>query len=194
MSVKKRFKDEKAQLETANKRQSIQVEDLSNKLQDADTRFVAYKQSVEHSPLNVLRNELSQKQIEIVDQESKMAQAKEQRDEYKLKFERVKKDMIALKKQIDHEKEMALTRQAGELEQIKKQMKQQAQQQNERQELDALRHQLTSLSGKLKDTQMQEARAQDMQQSGADQSQGSRALNPFQTTKNKYLDNYASSI
>jgi centrosomal protein CEP120 len=73
MSVKKRFKDEKAQLETANKRQSIQVEDLSNKLQDADTRFVAYKQSVEHSPLNVLRNELSQKQIEIVDQESKMA-------------------------------------------------------------------------------------------------------------------------
>jgi hypothetical protein len=31
--------------------------------------------------------------------------------------------MIALKKQIDHEKELALTRQAEELEQIKKMMK-----------------------------------------------------------------------
>ena len=49
-----------------------------------------------------------------------MAKSNDEKDEYKSKFERVKKDMIALKKQIDHEKELTLTRQAEELETIKK--------------------------------------------------------------------------
>lgn len=165
MSVKKKFKEEKQMLETTTKRQATQIEELTARLVEADTKFVAYKQSVEHSPLNVLRTELAQKQIEIVDLESKLAKSNEDRDEYRVKFERVKKDMILLKKQIDHEKELALTRQAEELEQIKKQMKQQTQQQQERQELDALRHQLTMLTTKLKDNQRQEE-----QQSQADHS------------------------
>ena len=77
--------------------------------------------------------------------ETKLAKTNEERDEFKLKFERVKKDMITLKKQIDHEKEVALTRQAEELEQIKKQMKNQDRQKHEREELDALRHHLSTL-------------------------------------------------
>jgi hypothetical protein len=44
-----------------------------NKLQDADTRLVKYKHSVEHSLLNELRKKLAQKQIEIVVEESKLA-------------------------------------------------------------------------------------------------------------------------
>lgn len=51
-----------------------------------------------------------------MDLESKIAKSNEDRDEFRSKFERVKKDMIALKKQIDGEKELALTRQAEELE------------------------------------------------------------------------------
>ena len=65
---------------------------------------------VEQSPLNVLRNELAQKQIEVVEMETKVQRANESRDEYRAKFERVKKDMIALKKQIDQEKELTLTK------------------------------------------------------------------------------------
>lgn len=98
LSVKKRFKDEKQQLETSNKRQGIQIDDLQRRLVDADTKFVAYKQSVEQSPINVLRNELAQKQIEIVDLETKMARVAGERDEYKAKFDKLKKDMIALKR------------------------------------------------------------------------------------------------
>ena len=77
--------------------------------------------------------------------ESKVARANEERDEFKTKFEKVKKDMIALKKQIDKEKEMALTKQAEELESIKKQIRLQAQQDQERQEFNALKGQLASL-------------------------------------------------
>ena len=87
---------------------------------------------IEQSPLNVLRNELAQKQIEVVEMETKVARANEERNEYKQKFEKVKQDMIHLKKQIDKEKEMTLTRQAEELEHIKKHMRNQAQQDAER--------------------------------------------------------------
>jgi len=77
---------------------------------EADAKFVAYKQSVEQSPINVLRTEIAQKQIEIVDLESKLARANEEREQLNQKYEKVKKDMIALKKQIDQDKEMALTK------------------------------------------------------------------------------------
>lgn len=123
ISVKKRFKEEKNQLETEKKRSLAQIEDLRSRLESADAKFVAYKQEVEHSPLNVLRTELAQKQIEIVELESRVNAANEQRDEFRHKFDKVKQDMIALKRQIDREKEQTLSRQAEELEQIKKHMR-----------------------------------------------------------------------
>ena len=63
----------------------------------------------------MLRNELAQKQISIVEMESKVVKANDDRDDFKMKFEKIKKDMITLKKQLDHEKELTLTRQAEEL-------------------------------------------------------------------------------
>ena len=71
-----------------------------------------YKQEVENSPLNVLRNELAQKTIEIVELETRVNNANEQRDEYRVKFEKVKRDMIQFRKDIDKGKELQLTTQA----------------------------------------------------------------------------------
>jgi centrosomal protein CEP120 len=92
------------------------MEELRLRLENADKKFYAYKQEIEQSPLNVLRNELAQKSIEVVELESRFAQATEQKEEFKQKFEKVKKDMIALKRQIDTDKERTLTKQAEELE------------------------------------------------------------------------------
>ena len=108
--VKKKFKEEKTQLETDKKRANAQLTTLKATLEQADAKFYAYKVEVEQSPLNVLRNELAQKQIEVVEMETKVQRANEARDDYKVKFEKVKKDMIALKKQIDQEKEHTLTK------------------------------------------------------------------------------------
>ena len=60
--------------------------------------------------MSVLRNELAQKSIEVIEAETKIANAVEQKEDYKSKFENIKKDMIALKKQLDREKEMQLTK------------------------------------------------------------------------------------
>ena len=45
---------------------------------------------IEQSPLNVLRNELAQKQIEIVEMETRVQRANEEKEEYKKKFEKTK--------------------------------------------------------------------------------------------------------
>ena len=71
---------------------------MQSHLADADSKFISYKQQIEHSPLNVLRNELATKQIQIVELESKVAKSTEERDDYRSKFEKVKKDMVGLKK------------------------------------------------------------------------------------------------
>jgi len=48
--------------------------------------------------LSVLRTELAYKSIEVIEQETKVTNANEQKEEFRQKFENVKKDMIALKK------------------------------------------------------------------------------------------------
>jgi hypothetical protein len=78
-----------------------------------------------------LRQELATKSIEVVELETKVNNANEQRDDHRAKYEQLKKDMVLMKKQIDREKELTLTKQAEELEAIKKQMRTNAQQQQE---------------------------------------------------------------
>lgn len=76
-----------------------------------------------------MRQELATKSIEVVELETKVNNANEQRDDHRAKYEQLKKDMVLMKKQIDREKELTLTKQAEELEAIKKQMRTNAQQQ-----------------------------------------------------------------
>lgn len=78
-----------------------------------------------------MRQELATKSIEVVELETKVNNANEQRDDHRAKYEQLKKDMVLMKKQIDREKELTLTKQAEELEAIKKQMRTNAQQQQE---------------------------------------------------------------
>ena len=61
LNVKKRFKEEKNVLEHDRKKAMATIEDLKSKLEAADAKFYEYKQEVETSPLNVLRNELATK-------------------------------------------------------------------------------------------------------------------------------------
>lgn len=86
ITIKKKFKDEKNQLEHDKKRANNQVDDLKNKLEAVDKKFYAYKLEVEQSPLNVLRNELAQKNIEVIELETKVNQANESKQELQQKY------------------------------------------------------------------------------------------------------------
>lgn len=59
---------------------------------------MSLKRDIEDSPLSVIRSELTQKNLELIESESKAKQAIEDRDEARRKFDQLKKDMVSLKK------------------------------------------------------------------------------------------------
>ena len=77
MNIKKKFKEERVQLETDKKRLAKEANDCRDKLEDANSRYFNLKKDVEESPLAVLRNELGGKQLEIIELESKVKVAQE---------------------------------------------------------------------------------------------------------------------
>lgn len=108
MNIKKKFKEERTSLENDKKKLQKEAETAQSKVSEATGRYFNLKQEVEESPVAVLKNELGLKQLEIVELESKVKAAVEQRDDYRDKFEQIKRDMIGLKRQIDQEKEKTL--------------------------------------------------------------------------------------
>ena len=77
MTIKKKFKEEKIALESEKKRLALQLEEYKNKLELAENKFYTYKKEVDESPISVLRAELAQKTVEIIEFENKLKSANE---------------------------------------------------------------------------------------------------------------------
>jgi chromosome segregation ATPase len=88
----------------------------------------------------ILRNELGAKQLEVVELEQKVKNAEAQKEEFRARYEQVKKDMIGLKKSIDMEKSQTLEKQAKELESLKNELRLKEARDNERREFEAMRN------------------------------------------------------
>jgi len=119
VNVKKRFKEERTTLETDKKRLLTQIEELKARADSAEAKLLALKRDFDESPLSVLRGELAQKNIELIESETRGKKAIEERDDARRRFELLKKDMVSLKKQLDTEQKETLKRQAEELEKLK---------------------------------------------------------------------------
>ena len=104
VATKKRFKEERNFLEQDKKKLTSQLEECKQRLETAEPRFYQFKKEMDDSPINVLRHELGLKSLEIIELDNKLKLSNEQRDDFKKKFEQVKKDMITLKRNIDNEK------------------------------------------------------------------------------------------
>ncbi len=61
----------------------MQVEDLKNRLEHLEQRHYSFKKEVDESPVAVLRQELSQKNVEVIEAESKVRRANEEAKQYK---------------------------------------------------------------------------------------------------------------
>ena len=77
--------------------------------------------------------------MELIESETRAKQANEERDEARRRFEVVKKDMVALKKQLDKEQKETLKRQAEELDKLKNDIRNKQAQEEERREMTALK-------------------------------------------------------
>lgn len=67
VNIKKRFKEERTALQNDKKNLQSQLDDSKNFLNEVETRFRAYRQDMEESPLTVLRTEIGNKNIKIAE-------------------------------------------------------------------------------------------------------------------------------
>ena len=75
MAIKKKFQEERLNLETDKKRLTKELAENHEKIELSHNRFYALKTEVEQSPLSVLRQELGSRQLEIASLESKVKAA-----------------------------------------------------------------------------------------------------------------------
>ena len=72
ISIKKKFKEERIQLETDKKKAIKEASDAQEKAQLATTKYFNLKKEADESPLQVLRNELGTKQLEVAELEQRL--------------------------------------------------------------------------------------------------------------------------
>lgn len=98
ISIKRRFKEERVQLDADKKRMKAEIHDYQTKLDEAHQRFFGLKKEYEESPLSALRNELGQRDLTILELESQVKNACVSRDEFKDRYDKIRRDHLIFKK------------------------------------------------------------------------------------------------
>ena len=114
-------------------------------LEETEEKFRALKRELDESPLAVLRSEIGAKNLQVVETESKLARAEEEKALLRGQYEKAKAEIARLKRVIDKNKEAAYQRQGQELEKLKLELRNKTLAEEEREELRALKKQLTTL-------------------------------------------------
>lgn len=136
-------------LENDKKKALREAAENQEKMEIATQKYFNLKEEVDKSPLAILRNELGTKQLEVVEMENKLKASEASKEEFRARYEQVKKDMIGLKRQIDLDKEHILEKQAKELESLKNEMRQKEARDAERREFEAMRGQFATMADRL---------------------------------------------
>lgn len=114
---KKALQKKVKELEDKNKK----LEDLTKSLEED---FRLYKIAQENSPIEVVRKELSERIVEITSLRKELEKTDEIKEEYRKHFDRLKEEVLRLKKERDQALIEANTKHDSDLQQLKKQLQQ----------------------------------------------------------------------
>lgn len=144
--IKKRFKDEKLQLEKEKSSLNKKIIEKQQQLENLENSFTNYKKEVEDSPLSLLKNEITRKQIQNEELTKEKNRLLEQLEKSNQVNDKLKNDLIKMKKAFDTEKEAMYKQRVDEVEKIKFEIYNQRMSQNEMNELKELREKIKNYS------------------------------------------------
>ena len=105
-----------------------ELEEKNRKLEDItkslEEDFRLYKIAQENSPIEVVKKELSDRIVEINSLRKELEKTDEIKEEYRKHFDRLKEEVVRLKKERDQALVDASTKHDSELQQLKKQLQQ----------------------------------------------------------------------
>ena len=117
--IKKRHMDEQLKLQKNNIQLQKNIKNKESQIEKLEENFKNYKKEIEDSPISLLKNEITRKQIQNEELE-KQIQKLENEIKYKNQtIERLKVDMIKLRKNYETEKENMYKQRIEEIEKLK---------------------------------------------------------------------------
>lgn len=140
--IKKRFKDEKMQLEKEKSGLNKKLIDQQKNYENLEATYMNYKKEVEDSPLSLLKNEITRKQIQNEELTKEKNRLIEQLEKSNQVNDKLKNDLIKMKKAFDAEKEAMYKQRVDEVEKIKFEIYNQKMSQNDMNELKELREKM----------------------------------------------------
>ena len=140
--IKKRFKDEKMQLEKEKSGLNKKLIDQQKNYENLEATYMNYKKEVEDSPLSLLKNEITRKQIQNEELTNEKNRLLEQLEKSNQVNDKLKNDLIKMKKAFDAEKEAMYKQRVDEVEKIKFEIYNQKMSQNDMNELKELREKM----------------------------------------------------
>jgi hypothetical protein len=113
--IKNRFKEEKKQLDKEKSNMARIIGEKDKEIERIETNFKNYKKEIDESPVSVLKNELNRKCLEYEDILREKSRVEKDRDNSKQQCEKLKLDLIKMKKAFDAEKEVMYKQKVDEI-------------------------------------------------------------------------------
>jgi hypothetical protein len=113
--IKNRFRDEKKALEKEKEILKKTIVEKERQIEIIETNFKNYKKEIDDSPVSVLKNELNRKSLEYEDLSREKMRVEKDRDCFKHNCEKLKMDLIKMKKTFDAEKDLLYKQKLDEI-------------------------------------------------------------------------------
>jgi len=152
----KRFKESKMLLEKDKQNLLKQVEEKEREIQKLETQFKNFKKEVDDSPLTLIKNELNRKTLQLEESNREKERIVGEKEKYRQQSEKLKIDLVKIKKLFEGEKEQFYKQKLEEIEKLKFEIYNQKTSQNEMNELQELRIKLKQLTEEKKESPKEE--------------------------------------
>ncbi len=144
--IKQRAKEEQIKLQKQNTQLQKNIQKLQKEIENLEEKFKNYKKEVEDSPISLLKNEITRKEIQ---NEELRKQIEKMENEIKSKnqnIEKLKSDMIKLRKNYETEKDNMYKQRMEEIQKLKFDIYNQRTSSEEMKEIRELKEKIKELS------------------------------------------------
>lgn len=143
--IAKRSKEEKSSLDKELVSLKKGLQQKQTELEELENNFRVYRKEVDESPISILKMEITRKAVELEEASKEKERLSTENNKYRININKLKEDLISLKRGHEQEKEGLYKQKLEEIEKLKFEIYNQRQSQNELGELAAMKEALTEM-------------------------------------------------
>jgi len=119
VTIKGKCKEEKAKMESQLAKIQEQLTKTKEQLEEITDKYNILKKELEESSVNILKQEISAKGLELIELERKLEKSIQAKELYKLQYGKIKEEIIRMREAAQTAKDLELKKQAEEIETLR---------------------------------------------------------------------------